>query len=234
MPPITRSQTAAAATQTRVKFILEQLQSFQDLFWAMMGEKADEASEQPPPVGDTDYFSGGGGGGSDDDSDDDADGVAAAAAVNGGDRSSGCCHGGIRWIDGKDEIGWDFRGPRRAFMLFFTGSSDYFVGIWVGDYVEAICAEPAGDVTTPSLLEKLPVLVFDLEKDDCCADGDGKSSGNLRSYLQEVVDWCRDHGAALGDEHNAEVDRLQAFVLGLSEHCINDRGGYPGKLSKRT
>jgi hypothetical protein len=200
MPPTTRSQTAAAAAQTRIQFILAQMTSFQDLFWAM--QDIEEVAK--PLVGDTDYLGGG-------EDEEEEEGV-------------------LQWIDSEDEIGWDFRGPRRAFMLFSLGSSDYFVGIWVGDYVDAIMREPPGGAaTTQSLFEQLPVCVFDLEQDDCCCCGedDGTKAGNLRSYLQEVVDWCRKHGAALG--RDAEVDRLQEFVLGLSEHCISDRGPYPAR-----
>ena len=209
MPPTTRSHTAAAAkaaaaaaTQTRVQFILAQLQSFQDLFWAIQEIEVDnEDDEGPPPVGDCDYY-----------------------------RLGHEEQRVLQWIDSEDEIGWDCSGPRRLFTLFFLGSSDYFVGMWVGNYVEAILREPAGDTTTPSLFEQLPVYVFDFEQDDCCGDDDGTHGANLRGYLQEVVDWCRAHRAMIAD-HGAEVDRLQAFVLGLSENCIIDRGPYPGKPS---
>jgi hypothetical protein len=116
-----------------------------------------------------------------------------------------------------DFFGWDFRGDRRVYQLFFTGSCDHFPAIWIGDYADGEDSE--------AMVEQVPVLYFMTDMD---VPGEPvlQTHKNLREYLQDLIDRSS-RATFLG----AELDRLQAFVNTLCKESV-DRGPFLPRLAE--
>ena len=69
-------------------------------------------------------------------------------------------------IGENDYYGCDFTGRQQMIMLFFTGSSDYFPGIWVGND------------NYKNNLDEYPIYVLDLS-----SENDAEFIGNFREYM---------------------------------------------------
>ena len=67
--------------------------------------------------------------------------------------------------------GWNLTGKYRMIMLFYTGQSNYFPGIWIGQQ------------NHDNDLEKCPIYICDIASDD-----EPKYMGNFKSYMKLDLD----------------------------------------------
>jgi hypothetical protein len=74
-------------------------------------------------------------------------------------------------IDESYYYGVDFSNEKKVYILFFTGSSDYFSGIWLGNY-------------NIEFLDSMPVYLFDLSDSD---DNKSEPIGNFRFYIESLL-----------------------------------------------
>lgn len=75
-------------------------------------------------------------------------------------------------IDESDYYGVDFSNEKKVYMLFFTGSSDYFPGIWLGNF-------------NIEFLDSIPIYIFDLSDLD---NNKSEPIGNFRFYIETLLD----------------------------------------------
>lgn len=78
---------------------------------------------------------------------------------------------GMNIIDEDDYYGCDFSGDKKVMMLFFTGQSNYFPGIYIGNR------------KYKNELDKLPIYIFDL-----ASDNQVEYIGNFREYMTKIFD----------------------------------------------
>lgn len=74
-------------------------------------------------------------------------------------------------VDEEDYYGCDFTGKRQVIELFFTGSSDYFPGFFIGkDNYE-------------DNLDQYPIYIFDLSSDEPV-----ELIGNFKTYMTKLIE----------------------------------------------
>lgn len=78
-------------------------------------------------------------------------------------------------IDEYDYYGCDFFGKNKVVQLFFTGNSQYFPAIWIGDQ----------DLNKIENLDEYPVYIFDLQNYDT---NPIQPVGNFKKYITEIID----------------------------------------------
>lgn len=93
-------------------------------------------------------------------------------------------------IDDTDYYGVDCSGSQQLYMLFFTGSSDYFPAIWIGN----------DDVNH---IDYMPIYIVDLSSD--CTEF--ISCGNIKQYIMQIVE------KILLNETISENDKVHAREL---------------------
>lgn len=83
-----------------------------------------------------------------------------------------CMDLSIDYIDEADYYGCDFRETQKTIMLFFTGSSDYFPGIWIGN-------------DSLELIDQMPIYIFDLS----CNTHTFESNCNFKQYITKLLEY---------------------------------------------
>ena len=124
----------------------------------------------------------------------------------------------LELIDDNDYYDCNFTGEKRLIELFFTGSSNYFPGFWVGqdDY--------AND------LDKYPIYIFDLGTNE----DQLQFVGNFKTYMSRLLidylelDKC--HELESIDEAKEALEKLDQFSdslieKGYYELAINECNG---------
>lgn len=85
-----------------------------------------------------------------------------------------CMDVDVGLIDETDYYGIDFSGKQRVLSLFFTGQSNYFPGIWIGNEKE---------LKNYTNIDEYPVYIFDLSNDKNFLE----PIGNFRNYIELIV-----------------------------------------------
>ena len=114
-------------------------------------------------------------------------------------------------INEPDFYAVDFTEIQQVYTLFFTGSSDYFPGIWIGN-------DDINDI------DSMPVYIFDLLSD--CETLE--PVGNVKQYITQIVDEilvCPD----MSDEDKRSANELKMKLEPFSNDMI-DKGPYKVKL----
>lgn len=75
-------------------------------------------------------------------------------------------------IDESNYYGVNFLDEKKVYRLFFTGSSYYFPGIWIGNF-------------NIEFLDSLPIYIFDLSNSDI---NKYTPIGNFRFYIEKLLD----------------------------------------------
>ena len=82
-----------------------------------------------------------------------------------------CMDVSLDLINEPDFYAVDFTETQQVYTLFFTGSSDYFPGMWIG-------TDDINDI------DSMPVYIFDLSSD--CETLE--PVGNVKQYITQIVD----------------------------------------------
>lgn len=106
-------------------------------------------------------------------------------------------------IDEDDFYGVNFTGKQKVYILFFTGSSDYFPAIWIGENDE-------------NKLDEMPIYILDLSSDNDTFE----CKGNFRNYIETILNdfiitYKKD------DEYMKDAKFLQEEVKKFSNHTFN-------------
>lgn len=110
---------------------------------------------------------------------------------------------GENYIDEEEYYGYDFRGKQRVMVLGNTGASDFFVGIWVGEYP---------DMTR---LDEYPVYWFDLSCDEMVC----KTEGNFREFVEKLLDEFREEYEDI-EIYRREADEKRKLLCQFSTNLI--------------
>lgn len=81
-----------------------------------------------------------------------------------------CMDAAMELIDEEDYYDVDFSKDKQVYMLFFTGASNYFPGIWIGD-------------SDPELIDQMPIYQFDLS----VGEDELLPIGNFRFYIETLL-----------------------------------------------
>lgn len=92
--------------------------------------------------------------------------------------------GGFINDDPEDYYGCNLTGKFRMYMLFFTGQSNYFPGILVGEQNE-------------DNLDQYPIYIIDI-----ASDNEFELIGNFKTYMSTIFDWALEQ--PLEDENTYE------------------------------
>ena len=118
-----------------------------------------------------------------------------------------CLDISLEYRDEEDDYGVNFSKKQRVFELFFTGSSDYFPAIWIGDENE-------------ELLDQLPIYIFDLS---CSTDPDEiihfKPEGNFRTYIEIILNFFIENYDK-DDEYMKTALWMKEEIKKFSTNCI--------------
>ncbi len=122
-----------------------------------------------------------------------------------------CMDVALELINDADYYGVNCTGDQQLYMLFFTGSSDYFPGVWIGN----------DDIDN---IDQMPVYILDFSNSDC---NDSESCGNIKQYVTQILD------EILACEETSQTDKnyateLKTKLKKFSDNVI-DKGNY--KLS---
>lgn len=74
-------------------------------------------------------------------------------------------------IDEDDYHGANFTNNKKVYMLFYTGSLNYFPGIWIGN-------------DNIDFLDSMPIYIFDLSASD---ENIIEPIGNFRHYIEKLL-----------------------------------------------
>jgi hypothetical protein len=121
-------------------------------------------------------------------------------------------------LDENDYYGADFFGKQRVCQLFFTGSSDYFPAIWIGE--------------NENNIDKMHVFILDLSDSDNIIS---EPLGNVRQYVTKILDDFLKHcnNNKKDDQlkqHKQNTLNLKKELSKLSNEVI-DKGNYVLKIS---
>lgn len=122
-----------------------------------------------------------------------------------------CMDVSLDLINEPDFYAVDFTETQQVYTLFFTGSSDYFPGIWIGH-------DDINDI------DSMPVYMFDLSSD--CETVE--PVGNVKQYITQIIDSilvCPD----ISDEDKRSANELKMKLEPFSNTMI-DKGHYRVKL----
>lgn len=117
-------------------------------------------------------------------------------------------------LDDEDELGIDFSGKQKIYKIFFTGSSDFFPAIWIGE----------DDINN---LEKYPVYMIDCSSNDIVST----SEGNFKNYINKFLDDFMKHYDK--DDEYMKIAKITKKKLEkeFSSEII-DKGNYILKLNE--
>jgi len=108
---------------------------------------------------------------------------------------------GMEIVNEEDYYGADFSRDKAVYQIFFSGTSNYFPGIWV----------PKNDLEN---MEKYPVYIFDLQS----GENEVNCVGNFRHFIEKVVHEFLDNYDQK-DEYSSCANQL---LLDLQNNFSND------------
>lgn len=124
-----------------------------------------------------------------------------------------CMDVSLDLINELDFYGVDFTGEQQVHSLFFTGSSDYFPAIWLGE-------------SNINEIDQMPVYILDLSSSQ---DGTFESCGNIKQYVTQILDeilLCKK--SSKKDKNDAK--KLKILLEKFSDNVI-DKGDYQLKIN---
>lgn len=113
-------------------------------------------------------------------------------------------------INEPDFYGTNCSGSQQIYMLFFTGSSDYFPAVWINNQ---------NDNDDKQKWDEMPVYILDFSSDE----KEFKSIGNVKQYIFQILHEIIRCSPDMSDKKDAKELILQLDFL--SDHVIN-KGNY--------
>lgn len=114
-------------------------------------------------------------------------------------------------IDENDYYGCNFSEENRVIMFFFTGQSNYFPAIHIGNISEDMCEN----------IDEFPVYIFDIVG-DTDNNNEPKLIGNFRHYIEKLlIDY---------EDEKGEVERALKDVKIFSDKLCDNIQGYKYKV----